>query len=527
MPTNKVKGIKYGTMAQYNAMASHEQNTLYFITDKGLLYRGSSIVVPVNVTTHTAHTAGSGPDAYTDCVHFRVETYGADPSNPDVLEFDVYSQAAVDAAIATLSTAIAEHAATLADATTYGHVRLSDTADATLDADEHVAATPKAVADAIQAAMGDMAGAMRFKGTLGTTGTVQELPTTGVQVGDTYRVATAGTYASQACEVGDLVICIGFRGSGENAFPQWTVAQNNIDGAVTAEAALAQDQLVVAAGDNRTVKKLPAGTAGQMLVIDANLKPAWRSHVIEDHGTGYGTCATAAGTAAKVVTLSGYELVKGGIVAVKFTYAVPANATMNVNAKGAKQMWWNGARIAADVIKAGDVATFAYDGSYYQLLAVNRPPQVPTSLTELDNDLIGYGTCATAAATLAKTVDIGNIDGTDLSLNQIVAVRFVNDVPASSTLAIGSNGDAYPIHHRGAAIATGVIRAGDVATMIARSTDTAPNVAWEVLAVSRGFDDAPTDQSHALVDSNAVYQALQDVYEAIEEATLFWEPIGG
>ena len=69
--------------------------------------------------------------------------------------------------------------------------------------------------------------AMRFKGTIGTGGTVTTLPTTGVKVGDTYRVITAGTYAGQTCEVGDLIIATA-------TTPTWTVAQTNIDGAVTA-----------------------------------------------------------------------------------------------------------------------------------------------------------------------------------------------------------------------------------------------------------------------------------------------------
>ena len=86
-------------------------------------------------------------------------------------------------------------------------------------------------------------------------------------------------------------------------------------------------------------------------------------------GIGYGTCSTAAATAAKVVTLSNYTLVTGGIVAVKFTYAVPANATMNINSKGAKDIYHRGAKITANVIQAGDIATFIYDGTRYQLIA--------------------------------------------------------------------------------------------------------------------------------------------------------------
>ena len=89
-------------------------------------------------------------------------------------------------------------------------------------------------------------------------------------------------------------------------------------------------------------------------------------------GQGYGTCTTAEATAAKVVTLSNYALVTGGIVAVKFTYGVPANATLNINSKGAKAIYYRGAAITAGIIEAGDVATFIYNGSQYHLLAVDR-----------------------------------------------------------------------------------------------------------------------------------------------------------
>ena len=89
-------------------------------------------------------------------------------------------------------------------------------------------------------------------------------------------------------------------------------------------------------------------------------------------GQGYGTCSTAAATVAKVVTLSSYALSNGGIVSVKFTYAVPASATMNINSKGAKAIYYRGAAIVADVIKAGDIATFIYDGTRYHLLSIDR-----------------------------------------------------------------------------------------------------------------------------------------------------------
>ena len=89
-------------------------------------------------------------------------------------------------------------------------------------------------------------------------------------------------------------------------------------------------------------------------------------------GQGYGTCDTAASTAAKVVLLRSYTLVPGGIVAVNFTYDVPASATMNINSKGAMPIYFKGAAITAGVINAGDTATFIYDGTQYHLLSVDR-----------------------------------------------------------------------------------------------------------------------------------------------------------
>lgn len=88
-------------------------------------------------------------------------------------------------------------------------------------------------------------------------------------------------------------------------------------------------------------------------------------------GGGYGTCSTAAATVAKVATLSGYSLVTGGAVSIKFTNDVPAGATLNINSKGAKAIYYRGAAITAGVIKAGDIATFRYSGQYH-LLGVDR-----------------------------------------------------------------------------------------------------------------------------------------------------------
>lgn len=86
---------------------------------------------------------------------------------------------------------------------------------------------------------------------------------------------------------------------------------------------------------------------------------------------GYGTCSTAAATTNKTVALPGYALAAGSLIAVRFTYAVPASATLNVNSTGAKLIYWQNAAITAGVINAGNTCLFIYDGSYYRLLSID------------------------------------------------------------------------------------------------------------------------------------------------------------
>lgn len=80
--------------------------------------------------------------------------------------------------------------------------------------------------------------AMIFKGTVGTGGTlsVSEFNAlTTYSAGWTYKVITAGVYgptATLSCEAGDLIVAIVDRNGSGNLDDDWTVVQNNLDGAV-------------------------------------------------------------------------------------------------------------------------------------------------------------------------------------------------------------------------------------------------------------------------------------------------------
>lgn len=83
----------------------------------------------------------------------------------------------------------------------------------------------------------------------------------------------------------------------------------------------------------------------------------------------YGTCSTAAGTAAKVVSLSGFKLQTGAEVTVRFTVTNTASSpTLNVNNTGAKGIRYLGAAVAAGYLAAGRIYRLLYDGSYWNIV---------------------------------------------------------------------------------------------------------------------------------------------------------------
>ena len=83
----------------------------------------------------------------------------------------------------------------------------------------------------------------------------------------------------------------------------------------------------------------------------------------------YGTCSTAAGTAAKTVTLSGFVLATGAEITVKFSSTnTAANPTLNVNSTGAKGIRYKNAAVPSGYIVANKTYRFVYDGTYWQIV---------------------------------------------------------------------------------------------------------------------------------------------------------------
>lgn len=132
--------------------------------------------------------------------------------------------------------------------------------------------------------------------------------------------------------------------------------------------------------------------------------------------TGYYTCATAAGTAAKTVAASGYALTVGGCIRIKMNNANTANnVTLNINSTGAKALYYDGAQASAtNTWEAGEVLEVYYDGTQYQCASGGSRFATGESVndTSITNTIAeGSSALPTSGAVFEKTKAIDEIAG--------------------------------------------------------------------------------------------------------------------
>ena len=102
--------------------------------------------------------------------------------------------------------------------------------------------------------------------TVGVVDSTHALPESDYKVGQTFRVAEAGTYAGKTCEVGDLIIVISdFDTTQKNE--DFLVVQANVDGAVTGPTASTDANIVVF--DGITGKRIKDSTVTLASLQDA------------------------------------------------------------------------------------------------------------------------------------------------------------------------------------------------------------------------------------------------------------------
>lgn len=117
----------------------------------------------------------------------------------------------------------------------------------------------------------------------------------------------------------------------------------------------------------------------------------------------FGTCNTAANVAAKTVNITGFVLVEGTSVLIKFSHNNTASSpTLNVNNTGAKAIkkvgTTNAGTVVADSWAAGNTVLLTYDGSYWVLTNFATDTRVKSNNTSNNYNypiLLNYGTSAT------------------------------------------------------------------------------------------------------------------------------------
>lgn len=106
--------------------------------------------------------------------------------------------------------------------------------------------------------------------TVGIVDSSTPLPATDYKVGQTFRVAEAGTYAGVECETGDLIIVIKDYAAEGASNADFLVVQANVDGAVTGPDASTDANIVVF--DGTTGRKIKDSTVTIASVQDAIAK---------------------------------------------------------------------------------------------------------------------------------------------------------------------------------------------------------------------------------------------------------------
>ena len=228
----------------------------------------------------------------------------------------------------------------------------------------------------------------------------------------------------------------------------------------------------------------------------------------------YGTCYTAAATAAKTVNCTGFALVTGAEITVNFTVTNTAsNPTLNVNGTGAKSIYYRGSAITADYLAANRTYTFRYNGTQYDLVGdINTTTDTKVTNT-LNTTTKAYVTGTTNASTNTGTqvFDTGVYLGT--TAGELVASKFTG----------GLNGNANTATKLATGRSIKINLASTSAATFDGSGDITPGVS-ETLPLANGGTGKTTAKDAA----NAFINSLDTGTAAPEDADYFVsQSVGG
>lgn len=370
---------------------------------------------------------------------------------------------------------------------------------------------------------------MVFKGSLGTGGTITALPVNGsATIGDTYKVITAGTYASKSAKVGDTFICL-TKTSSANTWelipsgdePSGTVTSVKLANAtnggltisgtnpvttsgtinvghtniITAGTAKGDDSKTLTFGGTFTIPSVTYDVNGHItakgtttMTMPANPNSDTKVTVSSSDPTSqttyYPTVATGAGTGGlNYVPNISYLTRKGSTSVNGYSYLVLGNST----------------DAGADGNKFGGVVLYSKTGSHYAALTAS-------------DDMSGasdnvYLKLPTTSGTLALTSDIPTVNNATLTIQKNGATVKTFTANASSNVTCNitvptsaADVSALPSTTKYAASAS----VGGAATS-ANKLNTDAGSSTNPVYFSGGVPVACTYSLNATVPSNAVF----------------------
>lgn len=181
-----------------------------------------------------------------------------------------------------------------------------------------------------------------------------------------------------------------------------------------------------------------------------NVKIGSDTHLVGS--TLYGTCDTAAATAAKVVTCANFTtLITGVTIHVKFTNSnTVANPTLNVNSTGAKNIYRYGTTAPSTSSKtswqAGAVVSFTYDGTNWMMNDWLNNDTTYTAASATPNAVASAGAVGTSSKyaredhTHAISVGSGDSNGQVKVAGQNASVKGLGSAAYTASTAYATSG---------------------------------------------------------------------------------------
>ena len=259
------------------------------------------------------------------------------------------------------------------------------------------------------------ADAMVFKGTLGTDGDVTAVPTNSYQAGWTYKVITAGTYAGIKCEVGDLLIAIedGPASGTTVTNAHWTVAQTNIDGAVTGPASATDGQVALFNGTSGKVIKaatISSGTVVTKVTLSGGVKPTLGAAITASYVTAW--------NAGSVPTL-------GAAITASYVTAWSAGSAPTL-----------GTAIAADDITAWNAgsATVASVAQGVLTITTGTVPSLSYTARSIPN-VTNAGKAASLTQTIITIPNVTSVGSAPSLTQSVVAIPNVTNAGSSASIS--------------------------------------------------------------------------------------------